>query len=207
MGNTRFNTTTKTKTLSSGISEQLPAILKYPNFLPFNDHFKGIFCYIIRHYGTDGLSVLIYRQPQHDQVVVLCGDWKGNKLDITNDSPFAKLAHNFVATEMIKFYEMMRLIKIEQAQFFFAVVKDNLILVDVQLSLNKMAGPGMVNDIFGKICPTQEVLKIEILDERAIEQISRGSGAYEGNLIFKPSRFRNYEESGQYQPLISELIR
>ena len=210
MANTRFNITTKPKTPSSGISEpQLPSILKYPTMIPFGDTVKDIFCYIIRHYGTDGLSVLIYRQPKNDQVVVMCGDWHGNKIDLIGDNKptISILANEFITTHVLKFYEVMRLIKIDQAQFFFAVVDDSLLLVDVQISLNKLSSPGMVNDVFGRIFPIQEVLKTEIIDERAIEHILKGSGSYEGDLIFKPSRFRMYENAGQYQPLYAELTR
>lgn len=208
MANTRFNTTTNLKTPSSGISE-LPQILKYPVFVPFGDIIKDIYCYIIKHYGTDGLSILIYRQPQNDQVIIICGDWHGNKIDLVGDnqSTLSKFANKFITTDALKFYEMMRLIKINQAQFFFAIVNDNLLLVDVQISLNKLASPGMVNDMFGKIFPTQEVLKTEIINERAVEYILKGSGSYEGDLIFKPSRFRMCENVGQFQPLYVGLTR
>jgi len=209
MANTRFNTTTKAKTPSSGSSEQLPQILKYPPLLSFGEKVRDIYCYIIRHYGRDGLAVLIYRQPRADQVVIMCGDWNGNKIDLVGSkpSPLTVFANDFATKEAFKFYELMRLIKIDQAQFFFAIVNNNPFLVDVQVSLNKMASPGMVNDVFGRIFPIQQVLKTEIIDERAIEHIQKGSGSYEGDLILKPSRFRMHEDAGQYQPLYVELIR
>lgn len=210
MANTRFSTTTKPKTQSSGTSE-LPQILKYPQLLPFDGtpNIKDIFCYVIRHYGHTGIAVLIYRQPKNDQVVVLCGDWEGNKIDVVAKDPseLTIAANEFVRNDVLKFYETMRLIKIEQAQFFLALHEGELILVDVQVSINKMASPGMVNDIFGKIYPTQEVLATEIIDERAIEYIAKGRGTYEGNLVLKPSRFRLYESTLKYQPLYVEIVR
>lgn len=211
MANTRFSTTTKPKTQLSGTSNPLPELLKYPTLLPLatTPSIENIFCYVIKHYGHDGLSVLIYRQPKNDQVVVICGDWKGNKIDVVATEPteLTRLANKFVTQDVMLFYETMRLIKIEQAQFFFAVVDAELVLVDVQISLNKMASPGMVNDIFGKIYPSQQIVKTEILDERAMEFILKGRGTYVGDLIFKPSRFRLFESAGHYQPLYAELVR
>lgn len=210
MANTRFSTTAKPKTPPSGTSD-LPQILQYPQLLSFDDtpNIKDIFCYVIRHYGKVGLSVLIYRQPKNDQVVVICGDWEGNKIDVVSDDPseLTKLANNFVTKEVITFYELMRLIKIDQAQFFFAVVDGELVLVDVQVSMNKMVSPGMIGDIFSKVCPTQHVLAMEIIDERVVEFIQKGRGTYEGDLILKPSRFRLYESDRHYQPLYVEIAR
>jgi hypothetical protein len=83
-----------------------------------------------------------------------------------------------------------------------------LLLVDVQVSLNKMAGPGMLRDVFGKIYPTQEVLKIESLDDRAIEYIEKGTGNYEGELIIKPSKFSVFSPNTELLvPLYVEVKR
>lgn len=221
MVNSRFRDTTKSKTQSSGISkpvqpgparvDQLPQVLKYPQPIQDLNYVKDIFCYILRHPGSNGLSVLIYRQPDNDQVVVICGDWYGVKLDLidTKKSTIVDLASDFVTTEAIKFYEMMRLTQVDQAQFFFSIDDEGLCLLDVQLSLNKYAGPGMVNDVFGKIFRTPKILKMEIIDERALEYIQKGSGAYEGDLLIKPSRFRMYhdQEANAYSPLYVEVRR
>jgi hypothetical protein len=190
----------------------LPKVLKYPRLYPFDkleEAIKNIFCYIIRHYGNNGLSVLIYRQLKSDQVVVLCGDWLGNNIDLVQDSDLSKMANKFIQDHVVNYIATMRLIKIEQAQFFFAIVDDELVLVDIQTSLNKLSGPGMVRDIFGKIIKTQEVCKIEILDERSMQGIKDGIGSYSGNLIIKPTRFRMYHEADKniYNPMYVEVLR
>lgn len=169
----------------------------------------NLFCYVIRHYGDDGLSVLIYRQPIKDQVVILCGDWKGNNLDITDGSPLAAIANKFLQDSVVTFVNTMRLIRLDQLQLFFAVVDNELTLVDIQVSLNKFTSPGMVRDIFGKIFRTQDVLKIETLDDRAIEYIKDGAGSYSGDLIIKPSRFRMYhdEKNNSFAPMYVEVMR
>jgi|3_EtaG_2_1085321.scaffolds.fasta_scaffold01350_11 hypothetical protein len=219
MVNSRFRDTTKPKTLESGISkpnpggparvDQLPQVLKYPTLLPDLINVKDIFSYILKHPGDDGLSVLIYRQPDNDQVIVICGDWHGIKLDLVVSSPIVDLASDFVTKEAVKFYEMMRVMGVDQAQFFFAVDDEGLLLYDVQLSLNKFAGPGMVGDVFGKIFRTPQTLKTEIIDERALEYIQKGTGAYEGDLLIKPSRFRMFHdpETNTYSPLYVEVRR
>ena len=219
MANSRFRDTTKRKTPSSGTSkpppgparvDQLPQLLKYPPLLTNLQQVKDIFCYILRHPGDDGLSVLIYRQPENDQVVVICGDWHGTKLDLVDsDSPLADIASEFVTGQAIKFYEMMRLVGVDQAQFFFGQDDEGLLLYDVQLSLNKFAGPGMINDVFSKIFRTPTTLKIEAVDDRALEYIEKGTGSYEGDLLIKPSRFRMYhdQEKNTYSPLYVEVRR
>ncbi len=179
--------------------------------MPFDKHqqiIKNLFCYVIRHYGNDGLSVLIYRQPANDRVVVICGDWCGNNLDLSVESPLASIANQFIHDHITTFITLMHTIKLTQAQLFFGIMDNELVLTDIQTSINKLAGPGMVRDIFGKIFRIQEVLKVEILDDRAMEHIKDGSGSYSGDLIIKPSRFRMYEESvNSFRPMYVEVIR
>lgn len=205
------NNTTHLETQSSGISK-LPQVLKYPQLLSFDElqeNIRNIFCYILRDYGQNGLSVLIYRQPNKDQVVVICGDWDGNNLDITDGSDLSKIASKFIQDSVSIFINTMRIIKVEQAQFFFAIADNDLILVDIQTAINKLVGPGMVRDIFGKVFKTQEVLKIEVLDDRSLECIRDGSGTYSGDLIIKPSRFRMYHDvkTDHYMPMYVRMVR
>jgi hypothetical protein len=182
--------------------------------LPFEStlSIRDIFCAVIKHYGDDGLSALIYRQPGQDQVVALCGDWKGNNVDIVNnDDKLAQIGLQFVQKELTLFLKTMQLIHIEQAQFFFAIEPetDELILVDIQVAYNKFASPGMVRDIFGKVFRTQEIVKHEIIDQRAVEAIKKGTGSYEGDIILKPTRFRMHHEAGDnsFQPMYVEVRR
>ncbi len=193
----------------------LPAILPYPAVHPFADceaHHKGHLCYIIRHYGTEGISVLILREPKQDKVTILCGDWHGRSLDLAPDNPdrLAQAALVFVQSDVGLFMEVMHRIKLLQAQFFLAIGPDGkLVLTDIQVSLNKLAGPGMVRDIFGKIYQTQEVIKVEPMDERALEYLQKGTGSYEGDLIIKPSKFTLFSppDSDALVPLYSQVKR
>ncbi len=193
----------------------LPSVLSYPKFhhmavceAVLKDHL----CYVIRHYGTEGISVLILREPKSDKVTVLCGDWKGNNINLDGDSGdrIIQAALVFVQEDLPLFMQVMHSIKLPQAQFFLALdAEGNLVLTDIQVSLNKLAGPGMVRDIFGKVYRTQEVLKVEPLDDRAIEYIAKGTGTYEGDLIIKPSKFTSFSPAadGAIIPLYAEVRR
>lgn len=199
----------------SGISKNdeqapLPQVLKYPELIPDKlAHVKDIFCYVLEHYGNEGLSVLVYRRPQDDQVVTICGDWHGNSLDLYADNDLSKIGLEFVQKSLHLLVNTMALVKIEQAQYYFAIKDGGLILVDMQTSLNKFVSPGMIRDIFGKLFDVQKSLKTAIIDEAAIDAIERGTGSYEGDLIIKPSRFRMYHDSDEnsYQPLYLEVKR
>lgn len=214
--NTRSSNTISPQTPISGMSRvaELPKVLPYPSLLPFEDtpSIHNLFCYIVRHYRDAGISVLIYRQPEKDQVVTIFGDWNGNNIDLLDENNrLSAIALQFANDEkcLSVLLKTMQLIRVEQAQFFFAIDETELVLADMQLSLNKFAGPGMIRDIFGKLFRTQEVLKTEFIDDRAIEFINKGTGSYEGDLILKPSKFRLYHdpESKKFQPLYAEVRR
>lgn len=200
-------------TPKSGTSKQpnLPKLLSYPGLLSGDlaiKQIRNIYCYVIQHYGKDGLSVLIYRQPQTDQVMVMCGDWRGNPVEISDRSDLANTATKFLTNDLTKILTLLRTIRVQQVQLFFGIDEEGTYLVDMQVALNKMAGPGMIRDIFSNVVRTQQVNKIEIIDDRAIEYLERGNGSYVGDLILKPTRFRMAEVSnGKYQPLYVEIRR
>ena len=193
----------------SGISrlKVLPQLLKYPTLLNINEYeanIKDIFCYVIKHYGDKGLSVLINRQPLDDQVVVLFGSWDGILIDDNHE--LWSISQDFLSKSLSKYVNIMKIIKLNQAQLFFSI-QDGLTLVDMQLSINKMAGPGMIKDIFGKIEKTQHVLRIETIDDRVLNAIRDNAGDYTGDLILKPSRFRPLEIKNTYKPLYVQVER
>lgn len=212
MESTQFKLS-KNKPQSGTSKPQLPKILPYTKLLALNEtpNIKGVFCYVIKHYGSEGLSTLIYRQPNEDGVTILFGDWLGNSIDIQTNNPtrLTDAANNFVSQHVVKFVNLMHSVNILQTQLFFGIDDDGLILVDMQLSLNKFAGPGMVRDLFGNLHRTQEVVKMEIIDDRALEAIERGTGSYNGDLILKPSSFKMHHnpKADTYQPLYVEVRR
>jgi hypothetical protein len=167
MASTQSNNLTRKRAAASGTFE-LPALLKYPQPLDFNEKsIKDRYCYVIEDYGRDGISILIAFDDQSNQFVVRAGDWEGRIFDLKSDDFGTVIAQAFMQKDVHKFMKTMRLMSFKQAQYYFAVNKTGIILVDIQLSMNKFASPGMVRDIFGKIYPTQSV----------------------GDIILKPSAF------------------
>jgi hypothetical protein len=55
----------------------------------------------MRHYGNDGISVLVIRRPKEDKVVVVFGDWKGNSLELDSklSSPHKTAAIDFQVSD------------------------------------------------------------------------------------------------------------
>lgn len=186
----------------------VPQVLKYPTFIDKSklEHVKNLLCYLISDYGIDGISLLLTRRPDKDELIVLCGDWNGNNIDIQSEDKRVVIINELLSQELPKLANILKMIKVDQAQFFFSV-KDGYKLVDMQVSLNKLVGPGMIRDLFSKIIPTQEVIKVEPIDERAYEAIVAGTGSYSGNLVIKPSKFRMIEQNGLYSPLYLRYVR
>lgn len=186
----------------------LPKVLKYPNMLGNDklEHIKNLLCYVIQDYGNDGVSILLTRKPEKDEVIVLCGDWGGNNLDLQVDNRSVNIVKDILGNELAKIANIIRIIGINQAQLFFSI-HGGYKLVDMQVGLNKLVGPGMIRDLFSKVIPTQEVMKVEPIDERAFQAIKDGQGSYSGNLIIKPSKFRMIEQNGQYSPLYIRYVK
>jgi hypothetical protein len=216
MGNGLFYNMTTPTTRTSGTSKLSvsPIINKFPQMFEFEsvvNHLRNHLCYIMRHFGNDGMSVVITREPKADDVTVVFGDWKGNSIELDSVASSKHREHALIFAEqnLITFLQTMRIIKLKQAQFFLAFSDDGLILTDIQISPNKMCGPGMVRDIFEKISKVPEIIKIEALDDRSIECIISGSGNYSGDLIIKPSRFAlfNAIQNSLAVPLYAEMKR
>ncbi len=197
----------------SGTSKRtlVPRLLSYPKLLPFETTpaINDVYCYVLEHYGTKGISVLVYRQPEMDQVTVLCGDWEGEAFDLTESTELTELSLGFLRDSSEKLINFMHTIKLQQAQYFFAITDAGLILADVQIAINKLVGPGMVDEVFGKILPTPKIRKIELLDARAREALLTGTGSYVGDLILKPNKYQDFHDqpSNTYQPLYAEVRR
>lgn len=176
---------------------KLPPTLAYPTLLPLalTPEINGVLCYVIKHYGTDGIAVSINRQKADGDIDISMAfsDWRGNKIDIS-DKTQQSLAVSYFYDKYLKiFIDAMRIINMQFAQYYMVVGNDDLILTDIRLGQYKLTGPGMVRDIFNKLIRTQEVIKIELIDDKALTAIERGFGSYAGNLILKPSKFRTVE--------------
>ncbi len=181
----------------------------YPKPLSFTNEraIKGMLVYLVKHYGNHGLSVTIARNSKDGNVYILWGDWEGNKLDLEDNSGLTNAAIEFTKTELHKLISLMHSVNIPQAQYYFGIDNNEFVLIDVRITDDKFLGPGFIRDMFSKIFRTQEVIKIENVDERVIEYINKGIGSYQGNLIIKPSLYRTTIVNGKTQPYYLEVVR
>lgn len=162
----------------SGLSD-LPTILKAPKIYDIKEVSSLIdrsLVYIIDDYGDVKISMLIKRCE--GDVIVLFGDNNGNRLDISEPTA---IISNILENNVQKFIQLMNLINVNQLQFFFAIKDDRPILVDVQVNLDKLLGPGMLRDLFSSMCEIQRTIKI---DQMNFDTFSSDVG-----VIIKPSRF------------------
>lgn len=198
-------------TSTSGSSKkEVPTLLSYPKILDLDSipEIKEQFVYICRAYPENGLAVLIKRSPEDDDVSLMIGDWDGNPIPLDSDEHlFHPAAIYFATEESVKFIELMKCVGLTQAIFYLSIEDDELVLTDIRTSLNKFAGPGMVRDLFSKIIKTQEVIKIEHLNDQVLQAIQNDQGSYQGDLIIKCSAFKTTERGNEMLPLYARVKR
>lgn len=174
-----------------------PTLLKYPKFLDKQhlNNVRDVLCYLIEDYGLTGVSVLLSRDKSKDRVVVLIGDWDGNLIDIKNPVGITKEECDTILSKYVPdMINIMNLTRVDQAQYY---MDSRLRLVDVQVSVNKFVGPGMLRDVFSRTFAIPEVLAIKQLDADSILSLQNDNK----HIVAKPSRFRLFEADKTYTPL------
>lgn len=193
----------------SGTSEVISP-LPYPRILDLKDipDIHGMFVYVIRGYPENGIAVTIKRDPAKDDVWVMVTDWDGEAIPL-NDAkhPLQSIAFGFVQGDSPKFIEVMRLLKIPQAIFYLSLVGEDLILVDVRVSLNKFCGPGMLKELFGRVIDTQNVINTTFLTPEVLSGIQNNVGTYQGDLMLKTSAFKTIQRDRELLPLYARVKR
>lgn len=165
----------------------IPDFVDYPtyyNVLDNLDIFNKIYCYIIEPYDLSGIG--LYVGFRGDHVIRRLSDFKSNeidKIDITSGTILCW-------SDLLK--EVMKSARVPDALFYFSVTNGSPILVDVMISANKFIGPGMLNDLFGKIVPIQKTIEQSVLDKNDIIK-------YKSKIV-KPSRFKYLTEEGLIRP-------
>ena len=197
------------ETTSSG-TFNVPESLSYPRILDLEDipEIEGQFVYVIKRHPEDGLAITIARDIANGEVYLSINDFDGKPIDLTNENhPFQWAALDFAQQDSSKFVSVMRSANIQKVILYIVVDNGELKLVDLRASLNKFYGPGMIRDLFGKIYPTQDVIKTIALDEKTLEAIKRGEGSYEGDLILKCSKFKTIIREKEMLPLYARVVR
>lgn len=196
-------------TTSSG-TFNVPEPLAYPRILDLKDvpEIEDQFVYVIKRYPEDGLAITIARDIPNGEVFLAINDFDGKPIDLTDeDHPYQWAAIDFAQQDSSKFVSIMRSANIHKVILYVAVDDGELKLVDLRASLNKFYGPGMIRDLFGKIYPTQEVIKTIKLDNQVLEAVKRGEGSYKGDLILKCSKFKTIGRGEEMLPLYARVIR
>lgn len=173
---------------------KMSTLLAYPKFptIGGQPQLQGVFCYIIAGYEP-GHSVLVKRE--NGEAGILVGDWNGQ--------PLSKDQSKSILQEANRFIEVMRLIRLSQAQFY---IDQSGNLVDVQISLNKFLGPGMLRDVFSKVMPCQRIIDLAVLDEARTREISKNPEKYGNKVILKPSRYRFVDNNGIVAPMYAFIL-
>ena len=161
---------------------KMPDFLQYPTIKDISDtpELKGVFSYIIHGY-TPKYGILISRQKSDD------GFGVGVHIDGFNAQIDKKRKEQLLATTAKTLIATMGVIGVQQAEFYF---DDTDALIDMQISINKFIGPGMLRDLFSKSVMTQRIIEIGVVDDEKIKQIKTDRSKYPKHVIIKPSRFR-----------------
>ena len=164
----------------------VPEIIDYPELFEiscpmFSD---GMLCYFIDPYPMDGVSV--YIGIKDDYLIVRVGDWTSNNIDLSDVNDNLKSLIGMLI-------EITKTIHVSDVVYYLSSDKDKYILVDMMISPNKFAGPGMLRDIFSKVIDTQVISGIDVLSPDS-------KSKYKGKIV-KPSRFRTVDVDNIIRPL------
>lgn len=177
-------------TPQSGLSSQF----QYGQFLPLDKVarlLRDYAVYLIKDYGTDGFCVSISRTYEKTDIdiSVIFSDWNGEPIALDGKEPIAVLARYYLKTHSIKMLEVMKAIGIATAKAYLVPGVNDIMLVDV-FHKDGLIGPGMLRDVFGRILPTQEVVKVGRMDDNTAALINVGHGLFGDGTIIKPSKFK-----------------
>jgi len=169
------------------IEIELPNPLPYPKIFPFKEvnDLKGKYCYIIKSYPNNGISVTYYCNKS--RVFLRLSDFSGKILDVENLGEWQESVETVMKEYVPRINPILSKIGIKKTALYFS----NNRLVDVRWDFNKYASPGFIKDFFGKIIPTQEEINNpKTIDEEFYEILINGHNDYYGPLIIKPSNFK-----------------
>jgi hypothetical protein len=172
----------------------LPEVLPYAAIQDIGDvpELDDVYCYFVEDYDDqDGISVLVLRDE--GRVALRVADFQSNLIDVSKeDHPNYTHISRLLTDDVKKAITVMRAIKLDQAQFFWAIT-DRPILVDLQVAINKFAGPGMLKELFGKVIQCQTILKIDHYKNQKAKS------------IIKPSSFKMMVRNDDAVPMYGRI--
>lgn len=177
----------------SGISKY-PALLGGESLAALNGHL----CYFIRHYGSDG--IIVEYTIDAGRRSFRFATWSGDEVIFGSGSRYDPLIAHFLTAMSQSVIDMLSLIDVPKCYLCYSV---DLVLVDMVVPPRKFVGPGMLRDLFEKICQIQTTLAIEVISDDFIAKIINGTGELIGDLIVKPSVVKHISTG----PLYIEIVR
>jgi hypothetical protein len=178
----------------------LPKVLPYHPISNYDKvpELEGKFCYIVEDYDDKG-GVSVVVTLQNKKIYYQFGTFAGGEINPQDKKhPLHETVNHIAASYCNKLATTMHLLKLEQAQFFWAKCNKEDLLVDLQISFNKLAGPGMLRDIFGKNFPCQRVKEIAHVNK---DQLPNGP------VIIKPSAFKMMVRDSDVVPMYARILK
>lgn len=176
---------------TSNLSDWPPDLLPYPPLLDWSKHpiLLGSECVVVPYFAT-GISVLVARKEQ--EIRVRMGDFSGSVWDLENMT--GSLPRQLLLDDGRKLVGFVCTLGLQQAQYYFGLDKQGLMLTDFRVSLNKFASPGMLSDLFRKAFRLQTILCSGLFSTGVAEQIFKQQPPFDQGIIVKPTRFQATED-------------
>jgi len=169
----------------------IPALLSYPRIKNINNikSIRDHVCYFIKPYSFDGIAVVIFKSG--DGYSIKLGKFDGSEIK-PNKINKGSIESEIMTKHVPRIIAIMKHARFDQAEYYFSDGK----LVDVRMSLNKFMSPGMLKDMFARVIPTQDVIKIAQASEEEIKN---------QKAILKPSTFKTIIEGDDILPVYCTL--
>jgi hypothetical protein len=182
----------------SGMSKPTP--IPYPSYQPvaYLELLRGTICYVVGTY-LPGISVII---SQGDGAkAIQFADWNGVLQPPTN-----LLVQEAMRGPLAVLLDVMQLIKLPQAQFYFGITNGELVLADIRQFGDSLVSPGLVRDLFGNAIKTQRIFGIKQFDQIKTLTFDDLEGMVPSDyqqVIIKPSKFSKVDGIDNSAPYVN----
>jgi len=186
----------------------IPDPIRYYPFINVDSvpEFKDKFVYPLEYFSdTNGFMFIFKRSKGH--ICIRTATFAGEILDPEKDHPYTQGIKNITENHFSKLINTIRLVGIDQCILYFSE-PENPILVDFRVSLDKMCGPGYLNDFFGKqkIPMQKSIGDPVILDDDNLSKLRiKAKESKAKRVIVKPSSFKIIVRGDEIVPLYGVL--
>ena len=133
-------------------------------------------------------------KKEKDGALIKFGDWNGLDVEKSMSDEFLSKSAKIIAT--------IDAMKVSQIQLYAS----NGRLVDARLNGWNFASPGMIDDTFGRVIKTQEIIgKPVVLDDKIINQIKSKNSPYNEPVVIKPCVFKTIVRGKEVLPMYATV--